>query len=384
MKTRVFLRFPTGIRKIILISLLSIGLNSFGQIPTYSCEIRNDKFVTSSIYEFDIYLRQTGTTAFELSNFQTGLKLNPEFASSGSITVSIIPGSSELNSTQAPISCAFDAVTNCIKIAPRTPPRNYSTGVTSGTLINSVNGQRVCTIRLTNTLAFGNIPVNYSWNFTVLPYNTIVAAFLPGTPKVNTNIINSAQHSKSENLTAFLEGLFNGAGNRKVQDAAGDHFAGPVADQITVKLAQAAAPYLVEYTASNVNLYTNGKGSFSIPGSLSGSHYLIVKHRNSIETWSALPVDFSGGALTYNFTDSYSRAYGSNLKQMGSIYAIFAGDVDQDGGIGTLDMGLVDNASAVFATGYLPEDIDGDGGVGTLDMGILDNNSSNFVTVLKP
>jgi hypothetical protein len=47
-------------------------------------------------------------------------------------------------------------------------------------------------------------------------------------------------------------------------------------------------------------------------------------------------------------------------------------------------MGLIDNLSSVFASGYLPEDIDGDGSISVVDMGIVDNNSSNFVAVVKP
>jgi len=219
-----------------------------------------------------------------------------------------------------------------------------------------------------------------------MPYHTVVSAFVAGsTPLVNTILTSEPSHSVLANLVVFLEGLYDsGIGNRKSQDEMGDHFAGPVADQVTVKLAQSTAPYSIVYTCTNANLYSNGSCSFSIPGAISGNYYIVVNHRNSLETWSADPVSFNGSLVTYNFTDSDTKAYGSNMKQIGSSFCLFAGDVDQDGGIGTLDLGLVDNQSSAFGAGYLVEDVDGDGGVGTLDMGIIDNNSANFVSIVTP
>ena len=44
------------------------------------------------------------------------------------------------------------------------------------------------------------------------------------------------------------------------------------------------------------------------------SYYLVIKHRNSIETWSATGVQFTSGNLTYDFTSTSDKAYGNNLK----------------------------------------------------------------------
>jgi len=360
-------------------------VGTHAQSPTYFCDIRNESFLTPKIFEFDLYLTQTGSTPLELAGLNTGIKLNAGFVNGGTIVPSLISGS-DLNASQVPANIAYDAPSNCIKLAPRKPPRDYVTGLTSGTVISNTAGTKVCRIRLTNSADFGTEPVNYTWSMNLMPYHTVVSAFVPGSgPYVNTIITNAASHSESDNLTLFLEGLYlDGTGNRVAQEATGPHFFGPVADQITVKLAQATAPHTVLYTATNVNLYKNGKCSFSIPGSLSGSYYIIVNHRNSLETWSAAPVDFSGSAASYNFSTSSAQAYGNNMKALGSIFAIFAGDVTQDGSLGVLDMTAVDNKSKLFATGYLPEDINGDGSVGALDMLFVDNNSKNFVAIKKP
>lgn len=374
-KTTVMLMF--------LLALTAGSNTAQSQTPSYSCDIRNESFISSKIFEFDVYLTRTGSTPLELACFNTGIKVNTGFVNGGTITPSLVAGS-DLLPAQAPVTVGYDAATNCVMIAPQVPPRNYTNGVTSGTVI-STSGSKVCRVRLTNTADYGNDPVNYTWSMNVMPYHTVVSAFLTGTtPKTNADVTSALSHSESNNLVVYLQGLYEpGTGNRKTQDDNGDHFAGPVADQVTIQLAQAASPFAVEHSF-NGNLYSNGKCSFSVPGTITGMHYVVIKHRNSIETWSSAPVDFSGSAITYNFTDSDTRAYGNNLKQIGSIFAVYAGDVDQDGGVGTADMGLVDNQSSTFGTGYMPEDVDGDGSVGTIDMGIVDNNSANFVSVITP
>ena len=136
----------------------------------------------------------------------------------------------------------------------------------------------------------------------------------------------------------------------------------PVADVITVTLAQAAPPYPAVFTANNVLLYSNGKCSYSVPGALMDSYYIVVNHRNSIETWSAMPVSFAGGTVSYNFSNAATQAYGSNLKALaGGLYAIFGGDVSQDGIVDGTDMAAVDNASTAILLGYMDEDANGDG-----------------------
>ncbi|MBL0097200.1 MAG: hypothetical protein IPP46_12470 [Bacteroidetes bacterium] len=44
-------------------------------------------------------------------------------------------------------------------------------------------------------------------------------------------------------------------------------------------------------------------GNFVFPGSSIGnSYYIVVRHRNAIETWSKFPILFNGTAVTYDFT----------------------------------------------------------------------------------
>lgn len=376
-----------------LIFLLSLGYfgllastKVYSQAPTYSCDIRNEAFVASNIFEFDVYLTRTGVTPLELACINTGILLNTGFVNGGTLTPALLTGS-ELNASQVPTNIAYDAAARCIKIAPQKPPRIYSTGVTSGTIISNTAGTKYCRVRLTNSVNFGADPVNFTWSMNLMPYHTVVSAFAPGgTPLVNTVITAAASHSVSDNLTLYLEGLYStGTGNRKAKNASGDNFPGPVADLITIKLASATTPYGIVYTAENVQLYTNGKCSFSIPGSISGSYYIVVKHRNSIETWSASAVSFAGGAVGYNFSTSSSQAFGSNLKAVGGgLYAMYGGDISQDGLVDGTDMASVDNASTGGIVGYVFMDANGDGLVDGSDMALIDNNSTASVTSVKP
>jgi hypothetical protein len=193
--------------------------------------------------------------------------------------------------------------------------------------------------------------------------------------------------TKTLNLKAYLEGLYAGAGlMHKAQDVSGDHFPDNVADQVTVELHDATTPFGIAYTYSSLNLNTDGTLSITtIPGSLTGSFYIVIKHRNSIETWSMAPVSFAGaGTIIYDFSTSASQAYGNNMKLMGTVYAIYSGDPNQDGTVDGSDMLLLDNASQPpVLHGYYPEDLNGDGTVDGTDMLMIDNSSQPPVVQVK-
>ena len=120
----------------------------------------------------------------------------------------------------------------------------------------------------------------------------------------------------------------------------------------------------------------------------STSYYLVLNHRNSIETWSdssekAL-TKFSASSMAYNFTDDSSKAFGKNMIKLGTKWCLYGGDTNQDGVIDITDMVLIDNDSYNFIGGYVSTDVNGDGVVDITDMVLVDNNSYNFVGVMKP
>ena len=194
--------------------------------------------------------------------------------------------------------------------------------------------------------------------------------------------------SKSLNLTVFLEGLYNSAMGlmNQAMDMMGPHFGPGIADQVTVELHDAANYGTIVYTANNIDLGTAGTATVTIPTAFGNSYFITIRHRNSIETTSATPVSFAGSVISYDFTTAASQAYGNNLRGMngGGVFAIWGGDVNQDGIVDAGDMNPVDNLSTAVTFGYVPEDANGDGIVDGGDMNIVDNNSTAIIMANVP
>jgi hypothetical protein len=174
----------------------------------------------------------------------------------------------------------------------------------------------------------------------------------------------------SLNLTALIQGFYNGTTM--------------VPDTITVELRNNTVPYtLVE--SKNIVLGATGTASPLFTTAVNGtSYYIVLKHRNSLETWSAAPQTFSSSALSYDFTTAATQAYGSNMILVGTKWCLYNGDANLDGAVDALDMIAIDNDVANFIIGYISTDINGDGAVDALDMIICDNNTANFVAAIKP
>jgi hypothetical protein len=196
------------------------------------------------------------------------------------------------------------------------------------------------------------------------------------------------------NLTVFLEGLFTQyegvSFNRKVQDAdenaSWNKFGGSISDTLSILLADANDPWGIVYAAHAVDLDTSGVCSVSVPATLSGDYYIVVKHRNSVETWSASPISFADATVGYDFTAASAQAFGNNMMDVlgdGSTWAIFTGDVGgmfgKDEYVDGFDVAPIFNKSTEGAFGFMVEDITGDGYVDGFDVALVFNNSQTAV-----
>ena len=192
-------------------------------------------------------------------------------------------------------------------------------------------------------------------------------------------------------LTAklFLESLYDipsGLMKQAMAVVSTPKYGDGIADQVTIVLHNATAPFDVVHTFSDVNLNTDGTLTINtVPENISGSYYVVIKNRNHIETWSSIPVSFSGSSTTYDFTDANSKAYGENMNKLApGIYGIYTGDTNHDGIIDTSDLIEIENSSLGFLSGYIDTDVNGDGMVDALDLIMTDNNAANFVLAKKP
>jgi hypothetical protein len=189
--------------------------------------------------------------------------------------------------------------------------------------------------------------------------------------------------SSTLNITMFIQGYYVGASAMTpVKANQGIGSSSTDVDDILVELRN---PTTLELVASAQGvLQTNGTAACIFLTSQSGSYYIVVKHRNSIETWSTTPITI-GASSSYNFTTSANKAYGDNMKEMEpGVWAFYSGDINQDGFIETSDFPILFNSNDNFEEGYLITDLNGDGYVDSSDYPILFNNSDNFIESIHP
>jgi hypothetical protein len=136
-------------------------------------------------------------------------------------------------------------------------------------------------------------------------------------------------------------------------------------------------------------LHTDGTLTAVFPGAtLNNSYYVALKHRNSIETWSAEPVTIASVG-SYDFSTSMSSAYGDGFNDpmksvSGGKYAIYAGDVNQDGSIDLFDAQIVENGATGLFFGYDSSDCNGDGLIDLFDLQLIENNGTILIFAARP
>ena len=223
-----------------------------------------------------------------------------------------------------------------------------------------------------------SISVNSSGNYTVEVSCAVSAPFAVTVNPCQTFTLN---------LKAFIEGFY--LGNQSM-NAVIDPVVYPLlCDTITVLLAESTSPYAIVASDRNV-LSIDGNGQFSFTGLNSGSsYYVIVRHRNSLETWSSGTISFTNSIASFDFTTSSTQAFGNNLKNVNGDYCIFSGDVSgnaglQDGVVDGYDFDSIESEAATFQTGYRTADLNGDRIVESVDYSFIENQCSNYIFLLKP
>jgi hypothetical protein len=165
----------------------------------------------------------------------------------------------------------------------------------------------------------------------------------------------------SIDLTYLMEGFWNGT--TQVQDT------------ITGYLASSGSPYSF-VDSTKLYLSTAGTGMLVFPHQSSGSYYLVIRHRNHLELWSASPLAVVKGTTSfssYDFSASMSSAYGAApMLSSGGLFLSWGGDVDQNGVVDFRDRNLGHNSRGL--SGYLSTDCNGDNSTNTTDYTIILNN----------
>lgn len=197
----------------------------------------------------------------------------------------------------------------------------------------------------------------------------------------------SARGSLPLNLKLFIEGYYTYSGSGMMQSVAfNKDGVSPLTnvENIIVEMHRAAAPYELVASTSAM-LKTDGTLACSFPTASVGSYYIAVKSSNGIETWSATPQSISNVALTYDFSSAANKAYGSNMKNVGGgFFALYSGDVNNDGFLDLGDYTFWETDNNAFASGSYATDFNGDGFVDLADYSIWETNNNDFIAVVKP
>ena len=203
----------------------------------------------------------------------------------------------------------------------------------------------------------------------------IYASYIPFNPDSVVNVYFNREGNKYLEVNVIPQGLYNPSTNRL-----------NVKDTVRIFLRRFENFTVITDSGKAVIDSVTFKCLYNFSWLSDGAYYVQVKHRNSLETWSQYIV-CNGNGLAYNFTNDDLKAFGGNQMQIDwspEKYAIYGGDVNQDGVVDASDLSLIENSSNNFETGYLNADINGDSIVDGSDAALTDNNASNFVSRVIP
>lgn len=177
------------------------------------------------------------------------------------------------------------------------------------------------------------------------------------------------------NLKAAIEGIYSESDDRL-----------NVRDTLRVYLNSTNPPYSIVDSSMTVIDSLSYIGLCFFKNAPAGKYYVVVKHRNALETWSRTGGDSlnKGSLENYDFTSDSTQAYGDNQRRKGPLFCIFSGDVDGNGLVDLSDLSLIDNDAYSFTNGYSNTDLTGDNFVDLEDYAIADNNAFNIVTKIRP
>lgn len=211
----------------------------------------------------------------------------------------------------------------------------------------------------------GNFSFSYSLNGCTLYSDTVA--------------VTSCASDVSINIKAFIQGFYR-AGGRLVENLSAGN-----CDTLILNLANDTEPFNILYSDTAI-FDTAGNAEFIFPPAIfSNLYYLVLEHRNSLETWSASSVFMNSTTISYDFTMNAGSAYGNNLCDMGDgRFAVWSGDIDRNGLVDFADLTQLQNYIGQYIFSYHIADLNGDNHVESADFSLIENNLNNNLQVAKP
>lgn len=393
---------------------------SYGQDPNVSVYVANPQYVSNNIFRFDLMVQAVGaTSSFSLRTFQAGIYVNPSWLNGGTLFVQNV--ATDMVSPGYNGSIMWNTTDKLLNLSVNTGVRSVSGCVST---VTGTTPLRVATIELSNTTAFSScatpdLKFNYVQSVSPLRLRTSVSwrsgtgcntnydLYYPNRTYSGQMYFNGELYSGTDadgkspssvsanlafcystlNLRAFIQGYYTG-GNTMQSVMMNSGVARSTINQvdtIQVEFRSSSNPSVIVGSDKTV-LNVNGGALVSFANSLAGQFvYVVIKHRNSVETWSAGPVQLSAG-VSYDFSSSSSKAFANNMFEVEpGVWALFTGDLNQDGFIDASDYPSYDsdnNSGVLFE--YVPTDLNGDGYVDASDYPLFDVNNNNGVMAFYP
>jgi sugar lactone lactonase YvrE len=309
--------------------------------------------------------------------------------------IRVISGAAYTITPALPAGLSMDANTGIISGTPTviTTATNYKIIAINGAGSDSFNINIKVNAACTPTISSNNVTINsnqlpYSWNgltFNAAGTQTAHLTNAAGCDSAATLTLNVNAVSATLNVTAFLQGLYLGGGIMAAAPFSADGVSSAtVADTIMIELHDTTSSHnLIATSKSTVS--TTGNVSCNFSGTLMGNaYYVVIKHRNSIATWSTNPVVLTQ-SNNYDFSNAANKAYGSNMANDGNgVFLIFTGDINQDGSVDFSDYPDLDISSNNGDLGYYVTDLNGDASVDFSDYPLLDINSNLGTLSITP
>lgn len=237
-----------------------------------------------------------------------------------------------------------------------------------------------------------------TFNLVVLNPGDLIVVSVQGTSDCNGVPFNAFDYVFDDcnpvalfDIYFYIQGYYlgNGVMTPVLKNCVPGYSIGYICDSVNVELHQITPPFSTVLSFTTV-FSTFGFCRVEVPRAYAfGSYYVVLKTRNSLETWSSIPVSPQSGIYYFN---SPASAYGNNLCDLGDgNYAVWSGDLSNssqqsknDGFINEEDLLKMETVSQSFNSGYLREDITGDGVVESADYSMLENNLRWSLHVVRP
>ena len=365
----------------------------FGQpaafVVTLVLTINNSTSSSQSATACDSYTWSANATTYTASGTYTNVTMNAAGCTDTKTLVLTINNSTSSSETVTSPTCGT-----------YTWSANNVTYTASGTYTSTSTNAAGCTDTKTLVLTINNSTSSvqtvtsptcgtYTWSENSTTYTasgtyTSTSTNAAGCPDTKTLVLTINPCESVVTVKFNIQGYYDVAAHamRPVLANQGVGSSATDVDTVTIELHNATTYALVATTTAM--LQTNGNALATFSTAPSGSFYIAIKHRNSLETWSATPQTVGATPLTYDFTDSASKAYGSNMILIDGKYAIYNGDINQDGFIEGLDYDNLNADTDAFAEGFHTTDLNGDGFVEGLDYDIINLNNDNLIETSHP